>query len=107
MHDIGDALVRSGLAEPVLDVDRLSITYDNTGALTKDLAMSGSGNCLAGRRNTLTGGRRFETMLGRLGDGRITIDLELVFGHAWGRGARPRAGEVRIEPGAIGRFERP
>ena len=27
MHDVGDALVRAGLLEPVLDVDRLQLTY--------------------------------------------------------------------------------
>ena len=103
MHDIGDALVRSGLAEPVLDVDRLTVTYDDAGALLEDVARSGSGNCLAGRRSSITGRRRFEAMLARLGGGRIAMELELVFGHAWGRGARPPAGEYRIEPGAIGR----
>ena len=38
--------------------------------------------------------------------GTIAMELELVFGHAWGRGARPPAGEFRIEPGAIGRIGR-
>ena len=107
MHDVGDALVQSGLAEPVLDVDRLTITYDDTDALMRDLSMSGSGNSLLGRRRTVTGRRRFEAMLDRLGDGRIAMELELVYGHAWGRGARPPAGEFRIEPGAIGKFGRP
>ena len=106
MHDIGDALVQNGLIEPVLDVDRLTITYDDSSALMKDLAMSGSGNCLSGRRSTVTGRRRFEAMLNRLGDGRVALELEIVFGHAWGRGARPPAGEFHIEPGAIGRFGR-
>ena len=54
MHDIGDALIRNGLAEPILDVDRLTVTYQDSAALLKDVAMSGSGNCLAGRRSTGT-----------------------------------------------------
>lgn len=104
MHDIGDALVQSGLSEPVLDVDNLTVTYEDTAALLRDISMSGSGNSLSGRRATITGRRRFEAMLDRLGAGRKELGLELVFGHAWGRGARPPAGEIRIEPGAIGRF---
>ena len=37
MHDIGDALVRAGLRDPVLDVDRLSVTYRNSAALFRDI----------------------------------------------------------------------
>ena len=37
MHDVGEALVRAGLVEPVLDVDRIQLTYTDTMALMKDL----------------------------------------------------------------------
>ncbi len=107
MHDVGDALVGSGLAEPVLDVDRLTVTYRDGDSLFSDLSATGARNSLVGRRTTLTGKRRFESMLDKLtGDGAITIEVELVYGHAWGTGPRTPAGELHVDPGSIGYFIR-
>ena len=104
MHDIGDALVRARLADPVLDVDRLSISFTEINNLYRDLTANGARNCLAGRRRGLTGRQRFKAVEERLTDasGSLTVELELVFGHAWGTGA-PRGGEFRIDAGQIGR----
>lgn len=105
MHDVGDALVRSGLRDPVLDVDRLTIRYDDPGKLLADLTACGARNALRQRRSTLTGKRRFEALRSALGDSTseagLRIELELVFGHCWGSGQGPRSGETRIDAGAI------
>lgn len=103
MHDLGDTLVRAGLVDPVLDVDRLAVSYRDTGRLFDDLTAAGARNSLAGRRRTLTGRKRFESMRGELdrGSDPIRIELELVFGHAWGSGARPAGGDVHIDPASI------
>ena len=37
MHDLGDGLVKAGLRDPVLDVDRLSVSYTNSARLFADL----------------------------------------------------------------------
>ena len=37
MHDLGDLANRAGLAEPVLDIDRLTVTYPDVGGLVSDL----------------------------------------------------------------------
>ena len=107
MHDLGDAAVRAGLSDPVLDVDRLLVTYQDTAALFRDLTGSAARNCLADRGLAMTGKDRFAAMTDALqppGSGAvIELDLELVYGHCWGSGPRPRAGEVRIDPGRIGR----
>ena len=42
MHDLGDGLVRAGLAEPVLDVSRYTLTYPDAAALLRDLRATGS-----------------------------------------------------------------
>ncbi|HEY0340120.1 MAG TPA: malonyl-ACP O-methyltransferase BioC, partial [Steroidobacteraceae bacterium] len=42
MHDVGDALVRAGLSEPVLDVDRMQVTYTDSIALMRDLKAIGA-----------------------------------------------------------------
>jgi malonyl-CoA O-methyltransferase len=107
MHDLGDAAVRAGLSDPVLDVDRLTVTYENTAALFRDLTGSAARNCLANRALFLTGKDRFAAMSRELqtpgSSATIELELELVYGHCWGSGPRARAGEVRIDPGRIGR----
>ena len=107
MHDIGDAAVRSGLRDPVLDVDRLTVTYEKAAALFRDLTAVGGRNSLSDRRRTLTGRRRFAAMTEALDasriDGQIALDLELVYGHCWGSGVAGPGGEFRVDPSQIGR----
>ncbi|MFQ5608842.1 MAG: cytochrome c oxidase subunit II, partial [Woeseiaceae bacterium] len=105
MHDVGDALVRTGLSDPVLDVDRLSVTYADTDKLFADLSACGGRNSLAARRRSLTGRQRFQSMRHALDDeaseSGLTLDLELVYGHCFGGGARSLGGEARIDAAAI------
>lgn len=107
MHDIGDALLRTGLRDPVLDVDHLAVTYRDTDALYRDLTRAGARNCLHGRRQTLTGKNRFramdELLAARMADDVLSLRLELVYGHAWGAGPRRPAGEFHLDPDSIAR----
>jgi malonyl-CoA O-methyltransferase len=105
MHDIGDLLVQAGLAEPILDIDKLTVSYDDADALFRDLSAVGARNTLTGRRRTLTGKTRFERFRRTLeSQGRLAVDVELVYGHAWGSGPRPPAGEFHVDPATIGRL---
>ena len=101
MHDIGDGLVRAGLADPVLDVDRLHVSYENAGKLFSDLTRAGARNSLAERARGLTGKRRFramaEALLRGASDDRILLDLELVYGHCWGAGPKNDPAAWRID----------
>lgn len=104
MHDIGDALVRAGLADPVLDVDRLAVRYDDAGKLFADLTATGGRNTLAGRSRGLAGKTRFKAMTEALyRDDGIRLELELVYGHCWGRGHKNDSGEFRVNAGDIPR----
>jgi malonyl-CoA O-methyltransferase len=107
MHDIGDALVRAGLRDPVLDVDYLQVTYRDTDSLYQDLTKSGARNSLQNRRKTLTGKRRFrkmeENLVSRVENGTLSFNLELIYGHAWGNGPQLPAGEFRLDPTTISR----
>lgn len=107
MHDLGDGLVNAGFADPVLDVDRLSISYDNTEKMFADLTAVGGRNALRQRNHALVGKQHFRQMteeLQRSGtDGKITLDLELVFGHCWGAGPRMDATNYRIDANTIPR----
>ena len=105
MHDIGDSLVNAGLADPVLDVDRLAVTYENPEKLFVDLTRAGARNALAGRHRGLTGRRRFQAMKQALdqsgGEGQILLDLELVYGHCWGTGPKNDPADFRIDANRI------
>ena len=105
MHDLGDRLVDAGLRDPVLDVDRLSVSYENSARLFADLTAVGARNALNQRAKSLTGKQRYAAMLSALEatavDGRITLDLELVFGHCWGAGPKMDPTNYRIDAGQI------
>ena len=109
MHDLGDALMRARLAEPVLDVENFTLTYGDVLALMKDLKAIGAHNVTAGRPAGLTGRGKLQAMTAayeqRRTDGRLPATYEVVYGQAWGQTPeRPRqtAGEVRIPASSIG-----
>lgn len=107
MHDIGDALVRAGLRDPVLDVDRLHVQYQDPGRLFADLASVGARNTFAQRSRALMGKRRFANMQAALTgasiDGKIGLELELVYGHCWGGGPRKDPANFTIDASRIQR----
>jgi malonyl-CoA O-methyltransferase len=117
MHDLGDLAVAAGLAEPVLDVDRLEITYTDVAALAADLRACGAVNVAAGRRRTLTGRARWaafeRALLASRQNGRFHVTVELILGQAFGRGRlraqppRPQSGsETAVPVAEIGRPQR-
>jgi malonyl-CoA O-methyltransferase len=85
MHDLGSLLLAAGMVEPVLDSDRIDITYPDVRTLVADLRGCGASNVAYGRRRALTGParwRRFAAGLERAGD-RFGVTVELIFGQAW------------------------
>jgi malonyl-CoA O-methyltransferase len=103
MHDLGDALVRAGFAEPVLDVERFTLTYSGFKALLKDLKATGSCNALPVRARGLTGRLKFAQAKAAYEaleiDNKLPATFEVVYGQAWQ--APPKSkntpdGETRI-----------
>ena len=97
MHDLGDLATRSGLAEPVLDIDRLTVTYPDVEGLVSDLRACGATNVAHGRRSQLTGRSRWNAFcmqleLQRTGAG-LPMSVELIYGHAWGGGRTATRGD--------------
>ncbi len=90
MHDIGDAAVRGGLRDPVLDVDRSDISYADCTALVRDLKLLHAPAAL------------LKSIEERWTSWPMHFDLELVYGHCWGSGAPAVAGEHRIDAARIG-----
>jgi len=108
MHDLGDALVRAGLGDPVLDVDRLEIQYRNHASLVRDLTAVGARNSLTGRKAGLASRDKLKAFEERLfaGGNTLTLELELVYGHAFGTTPRAPGGAVTIDAASIGRRRR-
>jgi malonyl-CoA O-methyltransferase len=103
MHDFGDALLRAGFAEPVMDTERLTVTYSSLAALLGEIRGSGSRNLAHGRPRGLTGRERGAVVRARseelVRNGALRISVEVVHGHAWSVGERAsrRVGdEVRV-----------
>jgi len=107
MHNLGDSVMHAGLSDPVLDIDSLSVTYRDADTLFTEMAAAGARNCLHERRHTLTGKDRIKGLRERLrshsDDGVIELKLELVYGHAFGKGPRRPPGDYLLAPEDIGR----
>lgn len=87
MHDIGDALMAAGFSEPVMDMQRLTLTWKTPQALLADVRALG-GNALRSRFRGLLGRRAQEEWLRAIDsmrgdDGLIRCTIEIAFGHAW------------------------
>lgn len=120
MHDIGDLLVTAGFAEPVMDQERITLTYADLVDLVRDLQGIGAGNATAGRHRGLTAPGRWRAMVEGYEsfrrDGRLPATYEVIYGHAWIGESRsagldePREemvpGEVRVPLDRIGRRSR-
>jgi malonyl-CoA O-methyltransferase len=112
MHDLGDLALAAGLADPVMDTDRIEVTYADLRSAVRDLRACGAINVAGGRRRALTGPRRWRAFEERLAEqaagDRLRITVELVLGQAWGRGQpvrkRPSGpSEVAVAVERIGR----
>jgi malonyl-CoA O-methyltransferase len=92
MHDLGDALVHAGFADPVMEMEILTLEYDSLDRLVADVRGIGASNALPGRSRGLGGrGRwkRAEAAYERFRrDGILPATYEVVYGHAWK--AQPR-----------------
>ena len=115
VHEVGDALVRAGLMEPVLDVDRVEVGYPDALSLMRDLKAIGAHNVTAGRPRALVGRARLKRMQDAYEafrrDDRLPATYEVIYGASWGaagrRTAAAVAGEALIAPGSIRRAGRP
>jgi malonyl-CoA O-methyltransferase len=87
MHDLGDCLLRAGFAEPVMDMEVITLTYTALDDLLRDLCQAGASNASAMRPRSLSGKigwqRARETYERLRKDGRLPATFEIVYGHAW------------------------
>lgn len=106
MHDFGDQLVEAGFSTPVLDMEKITVTYDTPQALLADVRAWG-GNPMSTRRRGLLGRAAYQRLLAglerqRRADGKLNLTFEVLYGHAF----RP-APRVTAAGESIIRFDLP
>lgn len=115
MHDLGDMLVHAGFAEPVMDMERITLTYADLTALIQDLRWAGAVSALQSRTRGLVTPRQWQRLvltydaqrrdeadtLGEIAS-RLPATFEIVYGHAWRAESKHTPDGhaiVRFEPG--------
>ncbi len=100
MPQLGDALMKAGLAEPVMDVEPQRLLYPDVYALMRELKRIGARNAASGRPRALTGRGRLQRMIAAYETQRTEAGLpatfEVIFGAAFGAAA------ARSEPSMDG-----
>lgn len=101
MHDVGDALVKAQFAEPVMDIDRMTVAYDQVADLLQDLKQQGVTNVLEARQKGLLTPSQLQKMQTSYAqkDGRFAATFEVVFATAWASDStlnRKVGNEVRV-----------
>ena len=90
MHDWGDMLVQAGFAEPVMDMERITLTFADAPRLLQELRGLGV-NLHPQRFGALRGrawhARLLQALTERLADpaqgGRLSVTFEIIYGHAF------------------------
>ncbi|MEW6118561.1 MAG: malonyl-ACP O-methyltransferase BioC [Pseudomonadota bacterium] len=87
LHDIGDMLIHAGFANPVMEMEMLTLTYADLRSLMGDLKGIGAHNAAAARRRGLLGKaawmRLQQAYEAHRSDGRLPATFEVIYGHAW------------------------
>jgi malonyl-CoA O-methyltransferase len=97
MHDVGDGLMQAGFSEPVMDMEYLTLSYDDPHLLCKEAFNLG----------LLTSPESAEHLIQT--DSKLTITLEVVYGHAWAPDvllSQKKAGITTISPNQIVRSKK-
>lgn len=102
MHDVGDELLRSGFADPVMEAETITVNYETVDMLMADLRAIGANATAQGGRAGLT----TPAVLSRLRqayeryrqENLLPATYEVVYGHAWKSDAnRQASAEVPVD----------
>jgi malonyl-CoA O-methyltransferase len=88
MHDVGDALVATGFAGPVMDMEMITLTYRDLLGLMRDLKAIGAVNSSRERRRGLLGRQGYRRLCEayerfRTAEHLLPASYEIIYGHAW------------------------
>lgn len=103
MHDWGDMLVQTGFSEPVMDQERITLTFSTPERLLQELRELGRNlhpQRFGGLRGRVWHGQLLSalaTLARPGGDGQLQLTFEIVYGHAFKAPPRmPIAAETRV-----------
>ncbi len=105
LHDIGDMLIHAGFADPVMDMEVITLEYKTTDALWKDLRAQGAMSAVATHTRGCVSPRAWTRLNDAIEQQRdansmIRLSVEVVYGHAWKVPAKKTSdghGIVRLE----------
>lgn len=87
MHDLGDMLVGCGFSDPVMDMEVITLTYNDFDAMIHELRAAGSLCAMKTRRKGLTGRNTINKVRNEYEklrcNGKLPATFEIVYGHAW------------------------
>jgi malonyl-CoA O-methyltransferase len=111
MHDVGDMLVHAGFADPVMDMETITLTYRDLDRLFADLRAAGAANTHVARSRGLAGKAAWQRMRAAYetmrSGGMLPATFEVIYGHAWKPKPRPgRDGVAVVRVEDIGRSRR-
>ena len=93
MHDLGDAMLRAGFSDPVMDMEMITVTYEDVLGIMRDLKQIGAHNVTRGRARGLTGKGRLQGLRQAYEEyrrqGRLPVSHEVLYGLAWRGENRP------------------
>lgn len=85
MHDIGDLLLACQFEHPVMDMEQLTINYDQVKTLFNDIKKIGFSNVHSERQRGLLGKKIWQKMLSHYQtiNQKVPVTVEIIYGHAW------------------------
>jgi len=89
IHLLGDAMAQAGLRQAAMDVDWLTVTFDDVPTALQHLKKIGAHNVLSQRQRGLLGKQKYQRLIEAYAahqqdDGRIPASYEVVYGYALG-----------------------
>ena len=87
MHDLGDGLVHAGFADPVMEMEVITLEYSTVEKVARDLKAIGANNSMPGRPRGLASRARWRAVIAAYEKARrngvLPATYEVVYGHAW------------------------
>lgn len=87
LHDLGDMLIACGFADPVMDMETITMTYGDVRSMMRDLKAIGARNAAQGRPQGLSAKSMLKSIEQRYEsfrrEGKLPATFEVVYGHAW------------------------
>lgn len=101
MHDLGDMLLAAGFADPVMDMEMITMTYSRPRKFLADQRQLGVREALLGR-NTWKNWRKTFSLWLPDASMRFPMSFEVIYGHAW----KPAPRAQKSSDQAVIRFHR-